>query len=155
MKYAFIQRHRRVWPISVQCRVLQVSAAGYHEHFVRRASDAQRRHLSDDALLVHIKAIHAETHGGYGWPRFWKEFLARGIRVSPMPMKATTTKISLRDGPPGSKNCAIPRLANSPLRPLGSQVHGTRPMRGVLVNLVAQAAPLRVRTARTPHLRAA
>jgi len=81
VKYAFIQHHRRVWPISVQCRVLQVSVAGYHEHFVRRASDAQRRHLSDDALLVHIKAIHAETHGGYGWPRTWKELLARGIRV--------------------------------------------------------------------------
>ncbi len=81
MKYAFIQRHRRVWPISVQCRVLEVSVAGYHEHFVRRANSAQRRHLSDDALLVHIKAVHAETHGGYGWPRIWKELLARGIRV--------------------------------------------------------------------------
>jgi putative transposase len=81
VKYAFIQRHRRVWPISVQCRVLGVSVAGYHEHFVRRASGAQRRHLSDDALLVHIKAIHAETRGGYGWPRTWKELLARGIRV--------------------------------------------------------------------------
>ena len=81
MKYAFLQRHRRVWPISVQCRVLQVRVAGYHEHFVRRASAAQRRHLSDDALLVHNKAIHAETHGGYGLPRTWKELLARGIRV--------------------------------------------------------------------------
>jgi putative transposase len=81
LKYAFIQRHRRVWPISVQCRVLEVSVAGYHEHFVRRASDTQRRHLSNDALLVHIKAIHAETRGGYGWPRIWKELLARGIRV--------------------------------------------------------------------------
>jgi putative transposase len=81
LKYAFIQRHRRVWPISVQCRVLQVSVAGYHEHFVRRASTAQRRHLSDDALLVHIKVIHAQSRGGYGWPRVWKELLARGIRV--------------------------------------------------------------------------
>jgi len=70
-----------VWPISVQCRVLGVSAAGYHEHFVRRANSAQRRHLSDDALLVHIKAIHAESRGSYGWPRVWKELLARGIRV--------------------------------------------------------------------------
>jgi putative transposase len=65
----------------VQCRVLGVSVAGYHEHFVRRASGAQQRHLSLDALLVHIKAIHAETRGGYGWPRIWKELLARGIRV--------------------------------------------------------------------------
>ena len=81
MKYAFIQRHRQVWPISVQRRVLQVSVAGYHEHFVRRVSDVQRRHLSDDALLEHIKAIHAQTRGGYGWPRTRKELLARGIRV--------------------------------------------------------------------------
>ena len=55
--------------------------AGYHEHFVRKASGVPRRHLSDDALLVHIKAIHAETRGDYGWPRVWKELLARGIRV--------------------------------------------------------------------------
>ena len=81
VKYAFIQHHRRGWPISVQCRVLKVSVAGFHEHFVRRASAVQRRHLSNDAPLVHIKAIHAETRGGYGWPRIWKEVLARGIRV--------------------------------------------------------------------------
>jgi putative transposase len=37
--------------------------------------------LSDAALLVHIKAIHAETRGCYGWPRIWKELLARGVRV--------------------------------------------------------------------------
>ena len=55
MKYAFIGRHRRVWPVSVQCRVLGVSVAGYHAHLVRRAGNVQRRHLSNDALLVHIK----------------------------------------------------------------------------------------------------
>ena len=81
MKYAFIQRHRLAWPVSVQCRVLQVSAAGYHAHLFRRASDAQRRHLNDEALLVHIKALHAETRGAYGWPRIWRELVARGIPV--------------------------------------------------------------------------
>jgi transposase InsO family protein len=94
VKYAFIQRHRRVWPISVQCRVLEVSVAGYYAHFVRRASGAQRRHLSNDALLVHIKAIHAETRGGYGWPRTWKELLARGIRVG----KERVQKLMQRHG---------------------------------------------------------
>ena len=43
MKYAFIQQHRRLWPVSVQFRVLQVSAAG--------------------------------------WPRIWRELVARGIAV--------------------------------------------------------------------------
>jgi len=36
MKYAFIQRHKLVWPISVQCRVLLVSVSGYHQHLSRR-----------------------------------------------------------------------------------------------------------------------
>jgi putative transposase len=30
---------------------------------------------------VHIKAIHAEVKHEYGWPKMWKELLARGIRV--------------------------------------------------------------------------
>ena len=81
MKYAFIEQHRRLWPVSVQCRVLQVSAAGYHAHLVRRASGAQRRHLSDETLLVHIKAVHAETRSAYGWPRIWRSLVARGIPV--------------------------------------------------------------------------
>ena len=58
MKYAFIQRHRHAWPVSVQCRVLRVSAAGYREHLVRRASSAQRRHLSDEALRVELPRFH-------------------------------------------------------------------------------------------------
>lgn len=85
MKYAFAQRHRGVWTISVQCQVLQVSLAGYHQHFARKARQhkrhGQRCHLSDDALLVHIMAIHAETRGRYGWPRICKELLAKGVRV--------------------------------------------------------------------------
>jgi len=81
VKYAFIQRHRRAWPITVQCRVLGVSVSGYHGHVARQASTTPRRHLSDAALLVHIKAVHAQTRGGYGWPRTWKDLLARGLRV--------------------------------------------------------------------------
>jgi hypothetical protein len=63
MKYAFIQRNRRVWPIRVQCRVLRVSVSGYHEHLARRRDMVRRRHLSDEALLVHIRAVYAENRG--------------------------------------------------------------------------------------------
>ncbi len=48
---------------------------------MRLASPVQRCYLSDDVLLVHIKAIHTQTRGGCGWSRTWKELLARGIRV--------------------------------------------------------------------------
>jgi transposase InsO family protein len=81
MKYAFIQRYKFVWPICVQCHVLLVSVSGYHQHLARRKQIASRRHLSDEALLVHISAVYAENRGAYGWPRIWRELLARGIRV--------------------------------------------------------------------------
>lgn len=81
MKYAFIQRHKRIWPIRVQCRVLGVSVSGYHQHLARRREIAQRRHLSDEALLVHIRAAYAENRGAYGWPRIWRQLRAQGIRV--------------------------------------------------------------------------
>ena len=81
MKYAFVQRHRHVWPIRVQCRVLRVSVSGYHEHFARRRDIVQRRHLSDEVLIVHIRAVHAEHHEAYGWPRVWRQLRAQGIRV--------------------------------------------------------------------------
>lgn len=81
MKYALIRRNRRVWPIRVQCRMLGVSVAGYHEHLVGRLQIARRRHLSAEALLVHIRAVYAANRGAYGWPRIWRELHAQGIRV--------------------------------------------------------------------------
>ena len=81
MKYAFIERHRQEWPITVQCRVLRASVSGYHAHVARQASIAPRRFLSDEALLVHIKAVHRQSRGSYGWPRIWRELRNDGMRV--------------------------------------------------------------------------
>ncbi len=47
----------------------------------RRRQIAQRRHLSDEALLVHISAVYAENRGAYGWPRIWRQLRRQGIRV--------------------------------------------------------------------------
>jgi putative transposase len=81
VKYALIRHNRRVWPIRVQCRMLGVSVAGYHEHLVGRLQIARRRHLSAESLLVHIRAVYAASRGAYGWPRIWRELHAQGIRV--------------------------------------------------------------------------
>jgi hypothetical protein len=81
VKYAFIQSHKQVWPIRVQCRVLGVSASGYHQHLARRRNIDRRRHLSDEVLLVHIRTIYAENHEAYGWPRIWRQLRAQGMRV--------------------------------------------------------------------------
>ena len=83
MKYAWIERHSRQWPVSVACQALGVSPSGYHNRKARDVDpDRPRRRISNDALLVHIRAVHAESKGEYGWPRVWKKLLAQGIRVS-------------------------------------------------------------------------
>lgn len=85
MKYAWIERNRRHWPLSMLCEQLDVSVSGYHQCALRGADKGDkksvRQGISNDALLAHIKAIHAQVKGEYGWPRMWKELLARGIHV--------------------------------------------------------------------------
>ena len=81
MKYAHISRSRHLWPVRMQCEVLDVSFTGYPQHQLRRKQIAGRRHMTEAALLVHIRAIHAELRGAYGWPRMWRELRRRGVRV--------------------------------------------------------------------------
>ena len=92
MRYAFIERHRNVWPISAQCRVLDVSVSGFGEYRARQQQAARTgtapakaatNRLSDMALLVHIRALFVEMKGAYayGWPRIWRELAARGVRA--------------------------------------------------------------------------
>ena len=81
MRYAFIHDHRRQWPITVQCRVLKVSVSGYHAHVARKAEPTPCLHLSEDALLVHIRAVHAQSHGSYGRPRILQQLRQAGVPV--------------------------------------------------------------------------
>jgi transposase InsO family protein len=58
-----------------------VSASGYRQHLARRKKILTRRHLSETALLVEIRAVYAEARGAYGWPRVWRQLKASGVRV--------------------------------------------------------------------------
>lgn len=85
MRYAFIERHRNVWPVVVQCRVLEVSVSGYRQHRARGAKPPaaapEGKRLGDMALLANIRAVFHEMNGAYGWPRVWRELAARGLRA--------------------------------------------------------------------------
>jgi transposase InsO family protein len=99
VKYAWIARHKARWPITLACEVLGVSASGYFGHWKHKAAgkpsmSVSGRRISDEALLAHIRAIHNEVKGEYGWPRMWKELLARGIRVG----KERVRKLMQRHG---------------------------------------------------------
>jgi len=96
VKYAFVERHRHLWPICVQCRVLRVSVSGFHQHLARGRQIAHRRHLTEAALVAHISAVYAQHRGAYGWPRIWRELRKCGIRVGKLRVQRLMQKHGIR-----------------------------------------------------------
>jgi transposase InsO family protein len=74
---------KRSYSMRLACELQEVSVSGYCSWQRRRgAVDAgNARRCSEAALVVHMRAIHAEVKGEYGWPRMHKELLARGLHV--------------------------------------------------------------------------
>ena len=85
MKYACIDRMRLDYPLAVFCRVLEVSRCGHLQHMARQRRrqeyPAQGQRISEEALLVHIRSIHAASRQCYGWPRIWVQLRVQGVRV--------------------------------------------------------------------------
>jgi len=57
VKYAWIGKHKTLWPVTLSCEVLGVSASGYFEHRKRQArtqpsKPGTNRRISNEALLV-------------------------------------------------------------------------------------------------------
>jgi putative transposase len=73
--FRFIDAHKGQWPVRLLCDALGVSPAGYYAWRDRPASARRQR---QDALLVEIRAIHAEFKARYGSPRVHAELVARG-----------------------------------------------------------------------------
>ena len=71
MKYAFIESDLVAeFPLSVICRVLRVTQAGYHAWLKRPASAMA---VSRDALADLIKRVFAACKSKYSAPRLYRE----------------------------------------------------------------------------------
>ena len=58
MKFAFIAKHRSIWPVAWQCEALGVSRSGFHAWLIRCRST---RALIDEALIPRIKIGRAHV----------------------------------------------------------------------------------------------
>lgn len=77
MRFRFINRHRKRWPVALLCHVLKVARSGYYAWRARPESQqAQRR----GRLTKMIRVVHAESRQTYGSPRVGRELLALGCR---------------------------------------------------------------------------
>ena len=65
MRYRFIEAQKAEYPVTLMCRILEVSCSGFYAWSKRAES---KRSRFDRALLVDIKAAHTASGGSYGSP---------------------------------------------------------------------------------------
>jgi putative transposase len=76
MSYPFIAQYRHEYPMTLMCRVLEVSVSGYYAWCKRAPS----QHSREDAHLAEqVKTAFQANRGVYGSPRVYAELQAQGI----------------------------------------------------------------------------
>lgn len=74
-----MKANRADYPVTVMCRVLEVSRNGYYGWLKRKPS---KRAVANAALLATIREIHEESDGTYGAPRVHAELVEQGTPTS-------------------------------------------------------------------------
>lgn len=84
MRFAFIAKHRGIWPVTWLCEALDVSRSGFHASPSKRARD-------DEEVGTKVRASFLGSDRTYGARRVWRDVLAQGIdcglheRTAPWP----------------------------------------------------------------------
>lgn len=79
MRFLFVRAEKASYPVSMLCRVLEVSRAGYYA-FERRGPST--REMSDRELTATIREVHKKSRRTYGSPRVYREIRdGRRLRV--------------------------------------------------------------------------
>ena len=76
MRFAFIARHRHIWPVSWVCEALEVSRSGFHAWLSRPLS---AHALVDERLSAEIAESFQRSDRTYGARRVWHDVLAEGL----------------------------------------------------------------------------
>ena len=76
MRFAFIARHRHIWPVSWLCKALEVSRSGFHAWLNRPAST---REIHDAKLVTAIETSFKASDRTYGARRVWRDVLEEGL----------------------------------------------------------------------------
>lgn len=77
--FELIEAEKGEFPVSMMCRVLEVSRAGYYAWRERGPSERAKQNVE---LVAEIVEIHQESRGTYGSPRVHAELRERGFEVS-------------------------------------------------------------------------
>jgi putative transposase len=68
--FEIIRAEAANFPVTVLCKLLEVSTSGYYAHLARGASERQQK---NERVITKMRAIHVRTHGVYGSRRMMHE----------------------------------------------------------------------------------
>src|SRR5262245_62630301 len=74
--FAFVAKHRGIWPTATICEALGVSRSGFYAWLTRGPSARSRR---DEVLGAKIRSSFQDSDRTYGARRVWHDLLAAGI----------------------------------------------------------------------------
>jgi putative transposase len=75
MKFAFVAKHRGIWPAGWLCGALGVSRGGFHAWLTRPPSQRSRR---NEELADKVRTSFQQSDRTYGARRIWHDLLAAG-----------------------------------------------------------------------------
>lgn len=84
MKYQFILERHVPYGVSIQCRVLRVSRAGYYQWCKQhdRSCEVPKRQRENAELVRRLRALYPQYRGRYGSPRMTRALQQEGYRCS-------------------------------------------------------------------------
>lgn len=79
MKYCFIKKNEKLFPIEKMCRVLEISAGSFYRWRRASVTSAQKRVIT---LKEQVKKVYFESKQRYGSPRITIELQSLGYQIS-------------------------------------------------------------------------
>ena len=76
MRFAFVAKHRSIWPVAWLCKALDVSRSGFHAWLNRGPS---KHSQYDEELTRQMRASFLVSDRTYGARRVWHDVLAEGF----------------------------------------------------------------------------
>ena len=94
MRYDFIRQQMKAYPVTLLCRVMQVSRSGFYDY--RRHYQDQSHDPTQQALESRIKAIFKESKGTYGSRRILEKLKAEGHHIGRYRVRSLMRKLKLK-----------------------------------------------------------
>ncbi len=103
MKFAFVAKHRGIWPVRWMREALGVSRSGFHAWLTRPPS---KRARTDQETGAQVRASFLASDRTYGARRVWRDLLSEGIACGLHKIERLMRVQALRARP---RRCGLPQ----------------------------------------------